>query len=390
MSRQQQIEARLAEIRGLLTGEAEVDVNALEAEVRALQTEKTELEEKAKRAAIAAGIQTGAIQAQSIQVPGAVVSSGEGEYRKAFMDYVLRNKRSEVLETRATTLTSDVGSVIPDTIIGQIVEKLKAHGTIWNKITKTNVKGGVTIPTSSLKPTASWTSEGSVAAKQNKTTGSVTFSYHKLQMRVAVSLEASTTSLDMFEQALVENIYEAMIVAVEEAVVSGSGTGRPLGIIQDTSIPAAQKIAVLAADVNSYAKWVAIVSNIPLAYEGKVSLTMTKKDWDTNIVGMVDSQGQPVARVTFGLSGRPERRFLGYEVVLVDDYLTTFASGVDGTTFAYFADYSDYVFNSNMQLLYKKYFDEDTDEFIDKATLIGDGKLKGPHSVLLLNKSVPI
>jgi HK97 family phage major capsid protein len=387
MKRLQEIEARLAEIRSLLNGDQQVDLAALQQEIEALTTERSQLLDMQQRLA---GVVSG-------QVPTSVVATvGEPQvrgtetdsnaYRKAFMEYVLRGVKSEALQQRATTTTGDIGSVIPETILNQIVEKMKAHGMIWNRITKSNVKGGVSIPTSSLKPTATWTAEGSVAAKQKKTTGSVTFSYHKLQVRVAVSLEASTVSLDIFEQTIVQNIYEAIVVAIETAVISGTGTGQPLGITVDTSIPAEQKIEVAPAEVGSYAKWTSIISNIPLAYENKVVLTMTKKDWDTHIVGMVDDNGQPVARVTYGLSGRPERRFLGYEVVLVEDYLPSFAAADDEDVFAFFVDYSDYVLNSNLQLTYKKYFDEDTDEWIDKATLIADGKLAAPHSVILLTK----
>ena len=39
------------------------------------------------------------------------------------------------------------------------------------------------------------------------------------------------------------------------------------------------------------------------------------------IVGMVDSTGQPVARVNYGLDGSIEERFLGREVIAVEDLL---------------------------------------------------------------------
>lgn len=312
------------------------------------------------------------------------------EYRSAFMNYVLRGARSEILEQRAnaTTLTADVGTVIPNTITNRIYEKLTSHSMIWDRITKTSVKGGVSVPISSLKPVATWVAEGSVSDTQKKTTGSVIFSYYKLQCRVALSLEADTVSLDMFETTLVENIYEAMIVAIETAVVAGTGAGQPLGITVDPGIPGGQVVAVKAVDLGTHEKWTDIVSNIPLAYESKVVLTMTKKDWDKYVVGMVDANGQPVARVTYGLSDRPERRFLGYEVVLVDNYLTSFDAAVAGEVFAFFVDYKDYIFNSNLQYTYKKYVDEATDGIIHKATLLADGKLAAPHSVILLKKSV--
>lgn len=393
MKRLQQILSRQAEIRSVLESDQDVDLAQLDIELRALAAEKEQLEALQQRLA---DVGSGAAATRTIakiengqDLESEIQGTGALSYRKAFMNYVLRNEKSETLK-RATTNTTDIGSVIPETILNEIVEKMKTHGTIWSRITKTALKGGVKIPNSSLKPTASWTAEGSVAGKQNKTTGSVTFSYHKLQVRVAVSIEADTVSMDIFEQTVVNNIYEAIVIAIEKAIISGSGNGQPLGIINDATIISAQKLEVKSNNIGSYAKWVDIVSNIPLAYEGRVVLTMTKKDWDKYIVGMVDTTGQPVARINYGLAGRPERRFLGFEVILVDDYLSSFDAAADEEVVAFFVDYSDYVFNSNMQLTYKKYFDEDTDEWIDKATLIADGKLKGPHSALLLTKEVTL
>ena len=113
------------------------------------------------------------------------------EYRKAFMDYVLRGVKSPALEFRtdATAATTDISAVIPTTIMNKVVEKMTEYGRIFARVSKTNIRGGVEIPTASLKPTASWISEGSVAEKQKKTiTGKISFSYYKLQVRVAVKI----------------------------------------------------------------------------------------------------------------------------------------------------------------------------------------------------------
>ena len=258
---------------------------------------------------------------------------------------------------------------------------------IWSRVTKTNIKGGVDLPVSSVKPTASWIAEGSVASKQKKTiSATVNFKYFKLQIRVAVTLEADTVSLPIFEQTVTDNIYEAMIIALEKAIISGTGSGQPLGIVNDTGITETQKISVLAADAAKYSTWATIFSKIPLAYEGKVSIIMTKVDWEKNVVGMVDSNGQPIARVTYGLDGRIQRRFNGYEVILVEDYLATIEAAATDAVWGIICDLKDYIVNSNMQMTFKRYFDEDTDEWISKSTLIADGKLGDKNGVLLLTK----
>ncbi|MGQ7191465.1 phage major capsid protein, partial [Escherichia sp. HC-CC] len=76
--------------------------------------------------------------------------------------------------------------------------------------------------------------ESSGSDKQKKTTGSITFNYHKLLCAVAVSLEVETMSLAVFETTLINNIVEAMTKAIEQAIVSGDGSGKPKGILAET------------------------------------------------------------------------------------------------------------------------------------------------------------
>lgn len=98
--------------------------------------------------------------------------AAELAYRKAFKNYVLERQPipAEVIEKAgATSYTTDVGAVIPTTIVNRIIEKLNATGMIWSRVTKTNYKGGVQIPVSNAKPVATWQTEGTVADKQKKT-----------------------------------------------------------------------------------------------------------------------------------------------------------------------------------------------------------------------------
>src|SRR5690606_3152581 len=132
--RLQEIASRKAEIRGLLESDEKVDLEALEAELKALNDEQQELR---RRLDVAASIQAGAAQvrrvADSTTVQQATVEPrsmdryGTIEYRRAFMDYVTRGLKSDIVEFRAdeTTLPSGIGAVIPTTILNRIVEKME-------------------------------------------------------------------------------------------------------------------------------------------------------------------------------------------------------------------------------------------------------------------------
>ncbi|MBB6218189.1 HK97 family phage major capsid protein [Anaerosolibacter carboniphilus] len=311
------------------------------------------------------------------------------EYRSAFQEYVTTGKKSDNLEFRAdaVTGTGDIGVVIPTTILNRIVEKMKDYGHIWARVTKTGIQGGVEIPVSNAKPTATWVAAGTMADKKKKAvSGKISFSYHKLQVRVAVELVAGTVAMPVFEQTVSDNIYEAMITALEEAIISGTGEGQPLGITVDTNIPAAQILEIAVEDMGKYDTWTGIFGKLPRKYRSRAILILNDADWNQYIVGMTDVNGQPIARVTYGLDGTQQERFLGKEVLPVEDYLPSISDALEGDIFGIVCNLSDYMVNSNMQMTFKRYFDEDKDEWISKSTMICDGKLADRNGVVLLKK----
>lgn len=388
-----EIEKRKAEIRGLLEGDQEVNLNELEEELRQLTEEEKELRQRQE---MAQKIQSGAVQARAVASTKreGVEQRNEDphdtmEYRRAFMEFVTRGKKSDVLEFRAdeTTLPSDIGAVIPTTIINRIVEKMEEVGRIWSRVTKTSIQGGVEIPVSTAKPTAVWLAAGQVAEKQKKVVNAkISFSYHKLQVRVAVELVAGTVALPVFEVTVADNIAEAMVKALDAAIISGTGTGQPLGIANH-NIPSVRVATLSPEDFGKYETWPAVFAKVPRSYRSGVALIMNDADWHKYIVGMTDTTGQPIARVNYGLDGTIEERFLGREVIAVEDLLPSIDEADAGEVVGILVRLSDYMVNSNMAITYRRYFDENTDEWISKATMIADGKLADPNGVVLIKKA---
>ena len=312
------------------------------------------------------------------------------EYRRAFMDYVTTGKVSELLvqkRTDATSATTDIGYVIPTNIMNKVVEEMTDYGRILAKISRSNVPAGIQVPYASVKPTASWVAEKSVADKQKKAiAGAITFTYHKLQIRVAVTIEASIVSLPVFEQTITSNINEAIVYALEYAIINGDGDGEPLGILNDTNIPSAHKVSMDVNTLGQYDAWTTALAKVPRKYRNGAVIILNDADFSKYIEGMVDANGQPVARTTFGIDGKQIDRFLGKEVIAVEEYLTSVDDATSGDVFGVIVRLKDYLLNSNMQLTFRKYFDEDTDEWISKATMIADGKLADFNGAVLLKK----
>ena len=310
--------------------------------------------------------------------------SNDLEYRKAFMNYVVKGVpiAANLQNVDATTKTGEVGTVIPTTIMEKIIDKMEAVGMILPLVTRTNYKGGLSIPTSSVKPTATWVAEGAGSDKQKKTTGQVTFTYHKLRCAVAVSLEVDTVSLAVFETTLANNVAEAMTKALEQAIISGTGSGQPKGILKET---AAGNVEIAASADPTYQTLVDAEGLLPLAYEGGAKWFMTKQTF-MKFIGMVDSQKQPIARVNYGINGKPERTLLGREVIL-NDYMTSLGATIESdTVVAFLFNPQDYVLNTNLAMTVKHYEDNDNDDLVTKAIMLVDGKVVDNNSLITVTK----
>ena len=308
------------------------------------------------------------------------------QYRMAFMNYVLtgENIPAELKNASAYTTASDVGAVIPNTILDKIVEKMETVGTILNKVTRTFYKGGVTVPTSSAKPTATWVAERGTVDKQKKAIGSITFAYHKLKVVIAVSMTVDMVSLDVFERTITQNIADAMVKAIEGAIFNGTGAtnNQPKGVLTET---APGNVDIAKTGSITFKDLAAAEAALDADYDD-AEWYMSKKTYVGEIASMVDSQGQPVARVNMGIGGKPEYSILGRKVNLtshVADYASTVTAD---TIFACIFRMEDYLLNTNMDITVTKYEDHDTDDQMTKAVMLVDGKAVDLTSLVTMTK----
>ena len=308
------------------------------------------------------------------------------EYRKAFMNYVLKGTAipEKFKNASATTKTTDVGSVISPTVVNRIVEKMESMGMLLPLVTRTSFAAGATVPTSSVKPVATWVAEGGTSDKQKKTTGQIDIKGYKLRCAIAMTLETSVMSLQVFETVFIKSVSEAMVKAQETAFISGTGAGQPKGVLTET-VEAGHNIDLAANADPTYQTLVEAEAALDLAYENGAVWNMTKKTF-MKFIGMVDANKQPIARVNYGINGKPERTLLGRRVVL-NDYMTSLGAAIEAdTVVAFLFDWSDYMFNTNYNMVVKSYEDNDTEDQITKAVMICDGKVIDKNSLVTITK----
>ena len=315
------------------------------------------------------------------------------EYRTAFMNCI-KNGTPIPAELRgdAITTTSDASAVIPTTILNEIVKEMSVYGNLFDEVRKMNIQGGVEVPILSLKPTATWitadtgTSESDKQKLQANT--KVSFSYYGLECKVAQTLLVNVTSLEMFEAQFVTLATEAMVQALDIAIINGSGSGEPLGVVNDTRVPAGNVIELDPTQIASWQGWKQnVFAKMKKAYRnGK--FYMAQGTYDSYIDGMVDDNGQPIGRVNYGINGDETYRFAGRIVDTVeDDVIKAYDSADEGDVIAVFLKPTDYAINSNLQMTTKRWVDDDKNAIFNKVIMICDGKLIDPYGVLIIKKA---
>lgn len=313
------------------------------------------------------------------------------EYRKQFMNYVLKGTPIRMQNgTDYQTTTSDVGPVIPTTIVNRIVELMESNGNILAKVTRTSFKGGVKVPVSAAKPTAVWLAERAGGNTQKMdVSGSVVFSYYKLKVAVAVSLIVENVTLEIFEKTLSANIAEAMVRALEDAIINGTGSGEPKGILAETAAETIKAdVTPSTGDGVTYATLLAMEGALPTAYESGAEWVMNKKFFYNHIQAIVDSNGQPIARVDAGIDGKLVHTIFGRPVNFTDHMAVPTQAAPTGV-FAFIANLKDYMINTNMGVTVSRYVDESSDDTVTKAIMIADGKMVDTHSIIALELEIP-
>ena len=335
------------------------------------------------------------------QVPAPVVGIGAGEmtgaaepvdmydtveYRTAFMNLMVNGTPlpDKFKNAAGPTKTTDTAAVISPIVVNRIVEKMQLLGNILPLVTHTAFPAGVTVPTSSVKAVATWVAEGGTSDKQKLTLSQIDIKGYKLRCAVSMTLEAATMTLDVFETFFVDSVSKAMVWAQEEAFFNGTGSGQPKGVLKEAA-PDGQNIDIAAAKEPTYQTLVDAEGALPAAYEANAVWNMTKKTF-MKFMGMVDADGQPIARINYGLGGAPERYLLGRRVV-INEHMTSLGATLSApTVVAFLFDWGDYMFNTNYAMRVKQYEDDDTEDQIAKAVMIADGKAINLQSLVTIAK----
>ena len=396
-------EARINEIRASIKSSEDVnEIRSLSAEADALNKEIAEAREQLKKC-LPDREDRSPVPSDAKLVNGQVRGSfktdaekeedyfGTKEYRSAFMAYV--QKGTPIVRAGEVISSNDTGAAIPLTIVNEVINTVrKRYGNLYSKVRKMSIKGGVEFPIGALQATFKWIGEDTVSPRQKlDKLGKVSFSYYTAEIRIAQTFLSSIVTMEAFEAKIAEIIVIAYLQAMDEGIVKGTGDGMMTGILNDPRVT--NVVEMSASDMNDWTKWRKnFFAKLPLGYRaGEFIFPLSTVE--TYLETMADANNNPVFRQATGLevndgdAMNPNGRFFGREISLVEpDILPDFDAASNGDVIGIFWQPQEYAINENFGFTMRRYFDEETNEWVDKALVIVDGKVLNPTGYYLIKK----
>ena len=170
---------------------------------------------------------------------------------------------------------------------------------------------------------------------------------------------------------------------MDYGIVNGSGDGSMLGILNDPRVT--NTIQMTASDINDWTAWRKnFFAKLPLGYRAG-EFIFAASTVDAYLETMADANNNPIFRQATGLevndgdATNPNGRFFGRNIALVEeDIIADFDTASAGDVIGIFWQPEEYAINENFGFTMRRYFDEETNEWVDKALTVVDGKVLNP------------
>lgn len=338
---------------------------------------------------------------------------GSEEYRRAFMNYVQRgeaipqNIMNDINEYRASlpadmraavpATTADTGAAIPLTIIREIINTVrKRYGNLYAKARKMSIQGGVEFPIGALQANFKWIGESTTSPRQNiGSLGKISFGYYTAEIRIAQTFLSQLLTIEAFEAEITKVITIAYLKEWDYVIVNGSGDGQPTGILNDARVAATGNVITMsAADMSNWTQWrKKFFAKLPLGYRDG-EFIFANSTVDSYLETMADANNNPIFRQATGLevndgdAMNPNGRFFGRNISLVEpDILSDFDAASSNDVIGIYWQPEEYAINENFGFTMRRYFDEETNEWVTKALVVADGKVLNPYGIWLIKKA---
>jgi len=329
----EEIEKRAAEIKGTIEKDAEADIVSLNIEISGLDEAKKNLQDKQTNT------QSGADQRSNtpfnpvanmnfdnnVSISGDADIFASKEYRSAFYKKMLNKPLSDednsvlqkaniilMTEKRASFInTSEAAAVIPTQTLNEIYKKAADMGGVLSLVRRFDIPANLSVPVATPEDAAEWHVEGAEVTPTNQKPTNIVFNAYELMKVFSISAAVRSMNISAYENYLQEELARVMIVALQKAAISGTGTGQPTGLLKSGIITNTH------SGKAGYETFLQTAAKLKRGYSMGSAWAMNNTTLYNKVMSIVDATGKPIFNEA--KDGEADR-ILGKPIV-IDDFI---------------------------------------------------------------------
>lgn len=262
-------------------------------------------------------------------------SGAKDQYNQSFWNMMRGHVSANVMNALKEGSDSDGGYLVPDEFENQLIQKLHQENVLRSisHVIQTS-SGDHKIPVVASEGTASWLDEEAAYTESNSSFGQVTLGAHKLGTLIKVSDELLNDSAFDLTNYISTEFARRLGDAEEEAFLTGNGTGRPTGILNDSN-GAKDGVTAAAADAITFDELIDLFYSLKEPYRKNAVFLMNDSTVKA-VRKLKDQNGQYIWQPSVQL-GAPD--MILNRPVYTSQYMPTLSAG---NKIALFGDFSYY------------------------------------------------
>ena len=238
------------------------------------------------------------------------------EYRSAFFRRLQGKALTSAEQRSLDTGTGSAGYAIPTTTLNMIKEKLFQYSVLWPLISKSFIPGNLNVPVSNAQADAAWHTQNGAVNPVDDTLVVVNLNGYELIKLVRMSRATWLMTVDAFEAYIVGQITKKLGRAIENAILNGTGTTNPTGILVGVTFDASNSATWDKTKGLLYDDVVSCVALLPTMYHQNARFIMPRATLFGSVRLIKDAFGRPIFVPDARETG--PGTILGYEVVMDD------------------------------------------------------------------------
>ncbi|KAA8674459.1 phage major capsid protein [Clostridium sp. HV4-5-A1G] len=323
----EEIEKRAAEIGKLIDGNENADIQSLNIELDGLKQAKENIIEKRSKSNKGFNPVTGMEFNKGVDIPEGTDLFKTKEYRSAFFKEMLGQKLTEAekniyerarMEKRADTFNamSNSAAVLPTQTLNEIIEKARTQGGLISAVRQFNIPSNLSVPIGTPGTKANWHVEGVAVESEKVDTVSVSFSAYEILKVFSMSAIANKMSIGAFESYLETELTNCVMDTLNEAMVSGTGSGQGTGLITGITWDATNSFTY--ADKPAYTDFTKMLGMLKRGYGANAKFAMNNASLYNLVYSLVDNNDRPL------FIADAQQQQIGYilgKPIIIDDYI---------------------------------------------------------------------